>query len=212
MGEGGVAEYGMIGGFYLAYDGIYQVTGNSVELVTEGFPASYFKSIVNASNTAGYTMTMRWAENRMFFFHSAGVLCYDNVSKNWITFADVWDFSCVEAGKLYTLKDSRIYETFGGTDLNVFRYTTGRILAGTTLHKFFEAIRPEGDGEVFVSVAVKGTDIVSDTLNLDSAYDPDRYLYMPNGEEARAINITLMGTGEVRSIHLDIYDAESEAR
>jgi hypothetical protein len=213
-GEGSSAgRRAVADGYYLGYDGIYEVAGGVANIISDAFPAAYFRTIAAVSLAADYTITMNWANNRLFLLHSSGALCYDGVSKNWVTLsAEDWEFSLVHAGELYFTKAGRIYKAFSSATLGHFRYTTGRIVAGSVQNKFFEAIRVDGDGLVSVVATVKGVEIARDTLDLDSAYDLDRYLYLPNGEEARAIQITFLGDGLVRSVHLDIYEAESEAR
>lgn len=212
-GVGGVGRRAVDGGYYVGVDGIYSaVEGQVANMTQASFPASYFKAIRAASDLAGYEITLRSVENRLIMAHATGALCYDDVSQNWVTFSAGWDAIENIDGFLHYRNGANIYQAFAGPDLNHFVYTTGRILAGSVQHKFFEAVRLDGTGAISVAIEANGSEVARDTLDLDSTFDQDRYLYLPNGEEARAINITLMGGGTVRSIHLDVYDAESEAR
>ena len=120
--------------------------------------------------------------------------------------------SIVDAGQVFGMLGGKIYSVFSGSQLMQWQYTTGRITAGLTATKFFEAVRFKGTGTIAVSVLVDGASVVGSDVDLDSASLLDQYVYLPNAEETDAIQVEIVGSGEVRSITCDLYDAETEAR
>jgi len=121
----------------------------------------------------------------------------------------------VHGDELYGRYGALIYKIFGDSERALWLYKTGRITAGPPMQKFFEAVRFEGEGRINVKLIADGTTVSAATVNLDSTYHLDRYVYCPNYLEANGLSVeirALDSTSLVRMIAFDIHDAETEAR
>lgn len=209
-GTGGIGAGNSDGGYYLAYNGIHQISDAGAQLVSTGFSQEYFDAIDHT------TSTVIQEKERLFLFHSAGTLVYDFVTSQWTTLAaNQFTFDSVYAtgGEVYGLRNGSIVKLFGSSDSATWVYKAA-LTFGEAAGKTVEAVRFYGDGTCNVDISTSEEPDVVDTtgeVDMTSGYEPDRIINPPATLSTEAIIYRVSGNSTIRSMMLTVDKTNNES-
>lgn len=195
--------------FYMAYNGIYQVTESGASLISTEFNREYFSSIDPD------TAWMVQEKERLFLFHSEGALVYDFVTRQWSTLAKRdHHFTAVfkQNGEVYGLRGSNIVKLYGGDSKTTMVYQ-GVTNFSEPNAKRIEALRFYGKGQCEVAIGTVEDPEVSDTegeVDMDATLEDEREIFPPSWLQTEAVVYRISGRSTVRNIMFTLEVASTE--
>ena len=208
FGPGGADPKAIDKDVYLGHTGIYAVTDQGVQLLTQDFDREYFDNLT--------IVKLVFDNDSIILFHTTGGLMYDRNDGEWTTLsANDFAFTAVHAvgGYIYGLRNGAIVKIFGSYDDTTMDYE-GTTDFGEAAVKRIESLRLYGSGDARVELrAIEDeAEILSNgTVQMDSGYEPERTIYAPAWLNTEAIRYRITGKGRIRSIMFEVEKGSTES-
>lgn len=207
FGTGGSHRTAIDKGFYLGHDGVYQIGENAVTRISSGFSEDYFLSL-NLSNPFLIT-----ENEQLLLTFDAGGIKYDFRSSKWSEIDDAYVLASLypKGGEIYAVKEEAIIKLNGSSEYDHMDYEVAGLTFGGANFKRIDAVRCFGVGVLNIRLKdIDGTILADDTVDLNSSYRPDHYIYMPVWAEVEGVRMQISGKGELRSALFELMEANTE--
>lgn len=207
-GHGGVNRKAIHKDIYLGHSGIYAITNEGVQLLTNGFDRKYFDDLE--------IVGLIYEVDKIILFYVGGALMYDKQSQQWTTLSQR-DHSFTAAyntgGYIYGLRNGSIVRLFNSTEDTTMDYES-TVSFNESVTKRIEALRARGTGQARVELkAIEDPDtILADgDVDMDSTYWPDKSIYAPSWLDTEAIRYRIAGKATVRAIIFEVDKGSTES-
>lgn len=195
--------------YYLGFDGIYQIGSGTVERITKEFTEHYFFPIHQA-----FKCYMVLENEQLIMSYGSEALRFDLRSNKWSSLNFNTPTSSVyrTGGEIYAIRENAVIKLFASESNASMKYENAGITFGQQDDKRVEALRFAGKGKLYVKTKDSlGTLLSEGEVNMDSDYRFDSYVYLPAWAEVEGLRMEITGTGEVRSIAVDVMAANMES-
>jgi len=185
---------------YLSDSGVvlFNLIDTSV-LSDSNFTEEWFNNNVSATGAH-----LAENDNKLFLFHSGGVLVLDARVKPWIwhtlNIIAYASFKNKSDGYVYYMDDSGIQKLHGADSPLTWTWMSGDIIGKHAHDKPFNEVEVMGSGAVTLSLIVDDQSKASKTLGFDMYRN--RVLKLPEHTLGRALQFELSGTGTITEVEV----------